>query len=60
MADVAPEGHGWQQWPWQTMPMVSGRFGFTKKNRSDVELAPVLVLGEDFPQKATINNFIVR
>jgi hypothetical protein len=31
MADVAPEGHGQWQWPWRMMPMVSGRFGFTKK-----------------------------
>jgi hypothetical protein len=30
------------------------QFGFTKKNRRDVEFAHILVLDGDFPQKGTI------
>ncbi len=50
--------HGQQQRPCQIMPMVSGLV-LLKRKRIEVELAHILVLDGDFPQKGMIAIFIV-
>jgi hypothetical protein len=58
MLKWAADCHGWRQRPWWTTPMVSGLF-LLKKIGRDVELAHILVLDGNFPQKGTIAIFIV-